>query len=159
MKALTWLIGLLSIVLVLLLTGCGTTVATSIKTIGLDATIPLYGVPVGIRIGNVEIDTQAVRGNTTYISQTSSGGGLWSANGGTSKAITLVTGVQLNEGYLAQVLQSTALSDALKLELVKLLLAQPVPTISPITTSATQQSISTKVDLETIDTTTTSSLK
>lgn len=122
----------ISIIGCILMSGCGTNVATEIKTTGVDATIPIYGIPVGVRLGNAEVTTVATRGNTTYVTQNVTGGGLWSASAGTGRISILSSGPQFNEGYINETLQSPHVSEAVKLAIAEKYLAQTrAPEISP----------------------------
>lgn len=115
------LLSLCCVVALLLTTSCGTSVFTNIKTIGLDATIPIYGIPVGIRIGVIELDAAALRGNSTYTSKSILDAEYKTATGSGDRIIIFTTNPQFNEGYIADVLNSPDVTAEVKLAIINYL--------------------------------------
>jgi len=114
--------------------GCGHNVFTELKAIGLDATVPVYGTPVGVRIGQSEITTASIRGNCSFTTQSSTGGGLVATTGGTGRVNTLKSGPQLNEGYVESVMTSDKVPAEVKIALAKNYLVRTAPEPQPTAT-------------------------
>lgn len=122
-------------VIILLCPGCGHNTFSEIKTVGLDATIPVYSTPVGVRVGQSEITMAAVRGNTSFSSQSTTGGGLLATTAGTGKVHVLKSGPQVNEGYIKDIMLSPEVPAEAKVAIAKTYLTTPAPEISPAATS------------------------
>ena len=121
----------------LFLCGCGTNVFTELKAVGMDASVPVYGTVVGVRVGQSEITTAATRGNTTFTSQNTTGGGLFATTAGTGRVSTLSSGPMVNEGYVAEILTSKEVPEAAKVALVQ----HYLPKNAPVTRPATSKTI------------------
>ena len=120
-----------------MLTGCGHSVIHRDEGIGLDLKIPLpYSGEnlVSIQLGKIDSTTLVLRGNTSFKSNSNTEG---SANSNTGAAasgeasgkaalgstIEVVTGPQLNEGYLRDVLTNPNLDAATKKAILDFLVA------------------------------------
>lgn len=122
-------------VIMLVCPGCGHNTFSEIKTVGLDATIPVYSTPVGVRVGQSEITMAAVRGNTSFSSQSTTGGGLLATTAGTGKVHVLKSGPQVNEGYIKDIMLSPDVPAEAKVAIAKTYLTTPAPEIQPAATS------------------------
>lgn len=114
--------------------GCGHNTFSEIKTVGLDATIPVYSTPVGVRVGQSEITMAAVRGNTSFSSQSTTGGGLLATTAGTGKVHVLKSGPQVNEGYIKDIMTSPDVPAEAKVVIAKHYLTTPAPEVQPAVT-------------------------
>lgn len=110
--------------------GCGHSVQSNSKGIGIDLSWTGESYIPNVRVGYWDASTAVVRGNTSYTSTTATGGSLFNA-GGTQTTTQLYAGPQLNEGYLKQVLISDKTSDQTKIEIAKAVFTAKVPTPAP----------------------------
>jgi len=120
-----------------LLAGCGHSVIHRDEGIGLDLKIPLpYSGEnlVSIQLGKIDSTTLVLRGNTSFKSNSNTEGSA-NTNGGTGitndtagkaalgSTIEVVTGPQLNEGYLRDVLVDPNTDAATKKAILEFLVA------------------------------------
>ena len=113
----------------LILAGCGHNVFTEARVTGLDATVPVYGTVIGVRIGHSDIVTAATRGNSAFSAQGTTGGGLLSATGGTGRYCTMIAGPQLNEGYMRDTLAAPDVPDDVKAAIAQYYLSTGAPVV------------------------------
>jgi len=114
--------------LALTLAGCGHTFYFESDTIGLNATVPCGERTIGVTIGSSKIVQASVRGGSTFETTTTSGAGILSGAGGVAKLSRMSTNMQLNEGYLADIMLSTNVTENVKIELAKALTTAKAPT-------------------------------
>ena len=87
------------LIMTLILFGCGHSVQSNSKGIGVDLSWTGESYIPNLRLGYWDASTAVIRGNTSYTSTTATGGSLFNA-GGTQTTTQLYAGPQLNEGYL-----------------------------------------------------------
>lgn len=122
--------------------GCGHTVTHTDRGTGLMARIPLPDGSslIDIKIGKIDSTTTVLRGNSTYDSSASTGGTIF-GSASTSDRTFVATGIQLNEGYMAEVLQSPDVDPATKVALAQALVQvqanKPKPTVTKAVGAAT----------------------
>ena len=130
------------LMLVVCLTGCGHTITHTDRGTGLVARIPL---PDGsslldLKIGKIDSTTTVLRGNSTYDSSASTGGTLF-GSASTSDRTFVATGMQLNEGYLKDVLTSPDVDPATKVAIAQAIVqvqaTNPKPTVTKAVGAAT----------------------
>ena len=140
----TLLIISLVISLCVVLTGCGHSFIHVDKGKGAVLRIPLPdgGSLVDFKVGMIDSTTAVIRGNTTYDSSASTGGASFTS-AGTADRIFLSTGIQLNEGYLKDVLTDPSVDTATKVELAKVMAQmKPTPPRSTVTKTVSAASAS-----------------
>ena len=124
------------------LTGCGHTITHTDRGTGLVARIPLPDGSslIDLKIGKIDSTTTVLRGNSTYDSSASTGGTLF-GSASTSDRIFVATGIQLNEGYMKDVLTNPDVDPATKVALAQALVqvaaAKPKPTVTKAVGAAT----------------------
>ena len=125
-----------------ILSGCGHSVLLTNKMTGFALTLPVgEGQKIGLVIGATESTTATVRGGTTVESTSVSGAGLFSGTGGANQITTMKTNVQLNEGYLTDVLTSDKCPESVKLVLASNLVGGvQAPPITPSVAQTGQSS-------------------
>lgn len=122
--------------------GCGHSVTHTDRGTGLVARIPLPDGSslIDIKIGKIDSTTTVLRGNSTYDSSASTGGTIF-GSASTSDRTFVATGIQLNEGYMAEVLQSPDVDPATKVALAQALVQvqanKPKPTVTKAVGAAT----------------------
>ena len=132
------------LMLVVCLTGCGHSFIHVDKGKGAVLRIPLPdgGSLVDFKVGMIDSTTAVIRGNTTYDSSASTGGASFTS-AGTADRIFLSTGIQLNEGYLKDVLTDPSVDTATKVELAKVMAQmKPTPPRSTVTKTVSAASVS-----------------
>lgn len=123
------------LILMFVLTGCGHTITHTDRGTGFMARIPLPDGSslIDLKIGKIDSTTTVLRGNSTYDSSASTGGSVF-GSASTSDRTFVATGVQLNEGYLADVLTSKDVDPQTKLvltqALIKVQAAKPKATVT-----------------------------
>lgn len=140
---LTWFIFLSMVVMLLtVITGCGHTITHTDRGTGLVARIPLPDGSslIDLKVGKIDSTTTVLRGNSTYDSSASTGGTLF-GSASTSDRTFVATGIQLNEGYLKEVLTSPDVDPATKVALAQAIVqvkaAQSKPTVTKSVGAAT----------------------
>ena len=124
------------------LTGCGHTITHTDRGTGLVASIPLPDGSslIDLKIGKIDSTTTVLRGNSTYDSAASTGGTLF-GSASTSDRTFVATGMQLNEGYMKDVLTSPDVDPATKVALAQALVqvaaAKSKPTVTKAVGAAT----------------------
>ena len=99
--------------------GCaGTNMYYEHDAIGLDLTVPICGQRVGLVLGSVKSTSTAVRGGTSFDSQSTSGTGL-NGNATVARKTTFRANAQLNEGNVVKIMESPYTSDKAKVVLAK----------------------------------------
>lgn len=132
------------IMLCLCLTGCGHSFIHVDKGKGVVLRIPLPdgGSLVDFKMGMIDSTTAVIRGNTTYDSSASTGGASFTS-AGTSDRIFLSTGMQLNEGYLKDVLTDPSVDTTTKVELAKAVAQmKPIPPLNTVTKTVSAATVS-----------------
>lgn len=130
------------LMLVAAMSGCGHTVTHTDRGTGLIARIPLPDGSslIDIKVGKIDSTTTVLRGNSTYDSSASTGGTVF-GSASTSDRTFVATGIQLNEGYMAEVLQSPDVDPATKVALAQALVQvqanKPKPTVTKAVGAAT----------------------
>lgn len=124
------------------LTGCGHTITHTDRGTGLVARIPLPDGSslIDLKIGKIDSTTTVLRGNSTYDSSASTGGTLFGSVS-TSDRTFVATGMQLNEGYLKDVLTSPDVDPQTKVAIAQAIVqvqaSKPKPTITKAVGAAT----------------------
>lgn len=118
---------------------CGHSVQSAAKGIGIEFSWNGQSYVPNIRLGYYDVNTAVVRGNTTFTTTTSSGGSIV-GSGGTQTTTQMSAGVQLNQGYLADVLTSPNNSDQVKRDVIKYTMTtknpEAIPTVSKTSIAA-----------------------
>ena len=133
------------------LSGCGHTITHTDRGTGLVARIPLPDGSslIDLKIGKIDSTTTVLRGNSTYDSSASTGGTLF-GSASTSDRTFVATGLQLNEGYLKEVLTSPDVDPDTKVALAKAIVqvkaAKSNPSVTKSVGAAT--SVGEKPDVE-----------
>ena len=86
--------------------------------IGLDLTVPIFGQRYGITIGSVKSTSTAVRGGTSFDSESASGVGL-NGSATTTRKTTFRANAQLNEKNIVKVMESPNVDIRAKTALAK----------------------------------------
>lgn len=112
--------------LICLVSGCGHTITHTDRGTGFVARIPLPDGSslIDLKVGKIDSTTTVLRGNSVYDSSASTGGSLF-GSASTSDRTYVSTGVQLNEGYLRDVLTDPNVDSLTKTELAKVLAIVP----------------------------------
>ena len=147
-----FIIGSMILMLMFAMSGCGHSFVHIDKGKGAVLRIPLPdgGSLVDFKVGMIDSTTAVIRGNTTYDSSASTGGASFTS-AGTADRIFLSTGMQLNEGYLKDVLTDPSVDTATKVELAKVMAQmKPTPPRSTVTktVSAASSSGGSATDIE-----------
>ena len=101
-----------------LLCGCGHSVLVESEVTGFAVRVPILEAGnLGVTLGSAKLTTATIRGGTTLETTSSSGGGIFSGDGGVNRITTFKTNAQLNEGNLKEVMLSTNVPDAAKIML------------------------------------------
>ena len=130
------------LMLVVCLTGCGHTITHTDRGTGLVARIPLPDGSslIDLKIGKIDSTTTVLRGNSTYDSSASTGGTLF-GSASTSDRTFVATGMQLNEGYLKDVLTSPDVDPGTKVAIAQAIVqvqaSKPKPTVTKAVGAAT----------------------
>lgn len=130
------------LMLMLAMSGCGHTITHTDRGTGLIARIPLPDGSslIDLKVGKIDSTTTVLRGNSTYDSSASTGGTLF-GSASTSDRTFVATGIQLNEGYLKDVLTSPDVDPATKVALAQAIVqvkaAQSKPTVTKSVGAAT----------------------
>lgn len=114
----------ISILICLIICGCGHNITNNTKGIGLDISWQSNNYIPNIRLGYWDAASALLRGNAHYNSNTSNGASF-TATGGISQTIQLDTCTQLNEGYLKEVLNNQNTSDQTKYFIIQHLTKYP----------------------------------
>lgn len=136
------IIGAMFLMLCVIMSGCGHTITHTDRGTGLVARIPLPDGSslIDLKIGKIDSTTTVLRGNSTYDSSASTGGTLF-GTASTSDRTFVATGMQLNEGYLKDVLTSPDVDPATKVALTQALIqvqaAKAKPTVTKSVGAAT----------------------
>lgn len=131
-----------TLILCCVLTGCGHTITHTDRGTGIIARIPLPDGSslIDVKIGKIDSTTTVLRGNSTYDSSASTGGTLL-GSASTSDRTFVATGIQLNEGYLKEVLTSPSVDPTTKIALTHAIMqvkaAQAKPTVTKSVGAAT----------------------
>lgn len=127
------LLSIFMIACVVLLSGCGHSVVTVDKGIGIDLKIPLPngGSLINLRMGYIDSTTTVLRGNTSVQASNASGGNALSLGAGTTQTVLVTSGPQLNEGYVAQILTNQNTDPKTKQAIAEYLLKTKHPVIKP----------------------------
>ena len=137
-----FIVGSMILMLMFAMSGCGHTVTHTDRGTGLIARIPLPDGSslIDIKVGKIDSTTTVLRGNSTYDSSASTGGTVF-GSASTSDRTFVATGIQLNEGYMAEVLQSPDVDPATKVALAQALVQvqanKPRPTVTKAVGAAT----------------------
>ena len=124
------------------ISGCGHSITHVDRGTGLVARIPLPdgSALIDLKVGKIDSTTTILRGNSTYDSSASTGGTLF-GSASTSDRTFVATGIQLNEGYLKDVLTSPSVDPATKVAMVQAIAqvqaAKPKPTVTKAVGAAT----------------------
>ena len=86
--------------------------------IGLDLTVPIFGQRYGVTIGSVKSTSTAVRGGTSFDSESASGVGL-NGSATTTRKTTFRANAQLNEKNIVKVMESPNVDIKAKTALAK----------------------------------------
>ena len=86
--------------------------------IGLDLTVPIFGQRYGVTIGSVKSTSTAVRGGTSFDSESASGVGL-NGSATTTRKTTFRANAQLNEKNIVKVMESPNVDAKAKTALAK----------------------------------------
>ena len=123
----------------LLLTGCGHNMLVDYKVKGLDLSVPLFGYPFGIRLGEVTMNSNVIRGNSTYSAHSNTGFDVSTATTTTTNVIQFSANSQINEGYVKDILTSETVEPDVKQTFVENYLSnQEAPEVFPVTLKTNQ---------------------
>ena len=130
---------IITVIGILFLVGCGHNIHSNNKGVGIDLSWQSENYVPSLKVGYWDNTNAVVRGNSTYTSTTSTGGSLFSS-GGTQTTSQLITGMQLNQGNLKEILTSKDNSDQVKIAVIKATMKnkaiKPVPTVAKTVVAA-----------------------
>ena len=128
---------LYSSTLMLCIFGCGHNMVHVDKGLGFVSRIPLPdgNALIDVKIGKIDSTTLVLRGGANYDGGASTGGSIFGP-AGTSDRMQLSTIPQLNEGYLADVLNNPYTKPEVKIAIVNYLVKQSAPTTSNYVTKS-----------------------
>ena len=130
------------VMLCMCMTGCGHSITHTDRGTGLVARIPLPDGSslIDLKVGKIDSTTTVLRGNSTYDSSASTGGTLF-GSASTSDRTFVATGMQLNEGYLKDVLTSPDVDPQTKVAIAQAIVqvqaSKPKPTVTKAVGAAT----------------------
>ena len=129
----------ISALLVFLAASCGHNMLVDYKVKGVDLSIPLFGYPFGIRLGEVTMNSNVIRGNSTYSAHSTTGTDISTATTTTTNVIQFSANSQINEGYVKDILTSETVEPEVKEAFVEEFLSnQEAPEVLPVTMKTNQ---------------------
>jgi hypothetical protein len=125
------------ILLLVFVTSCGHNVLSDYKVKGVDLSIPIFGYPFGVRIGSVEVNSNMIRGNSSYSLHNNSGTDIATGAMQSTSVIQFSSNAQVNEGSVTKILECEAVSDDVKKSFINdYLTNQNAPEVLPVSTKS-----------------------